>query len=38
MIYIGVGISGRLGVLDVVECVFIFNIDFYEIIGIIVGG
>lgn len=36
--YIGVGISGWLGVLDVVECFFIFCILLELVQGILVGG
>jgi N-acetylmuramic acid 6-phosphate etherase len=38
LIYIGAGTSGRLGVLDVVECVPTFGVDPGLVIGIIAGG
>ncbi|MFE7801474.1 N-acetylmuramic acid 6-phosphate etherase [Nocardia sp. NPDC057440] len=38
LIYIGAGTSGRLGVLDAVECPPTFGIDPGEVIGIIAGG
>lgn len=34
----GVGISGRFGVLDVVECLFIYSVSFDIVIGLMVGG
>ena len=38
LIYIGAGTSGRLGVLDAVECPPTFNTDPNEVIGLIAGG
>ncbi|MCY0876948.1 MAG: N-acetylmuramic acid 6-phosphate etherase [Firmicutes bacterium] len=38
LIYIGAGTSGRLGVLDAVECLPTFNIPPDRILGIIAGG
>lgn len=38
LIYIGAGTSGRLGVLDAVECVPTFNVQPSLVIGIIAGG
>ncbi len=38
LIYIGAGTSGRLGILDAVECVPTFGVDSSEILGIIAGG
>ncbi|MVU81418.1 N-acetylmuramic acid 6-phosphate etherase [Nocardia sp. ET3-3] len=38
LIYIGAGTSGRLGVLDAVECPPTFGIDSGEVLGIIAGG
>lgn len=38
LIYIGAGTSGRLGVLDAVECPPTFGIDPGEVLGIIAGG
>ncbi|TLG72748.1 N-acetylmuramic acid 6-phosphate etherase [Culicoidibacter larvae] len=38
IIYIGAGTSGRIGVLDAVECVPTFGVSFDEFIGIIAGG
>lgn len=38
LIYIGAGTSGRLGVLDAVECPPTFGIDPGEVVGIIAGG
>lgn len=38
IIYMGAGTSGRLGVLDAVECVPTFGVDFDEFIGLIAGG
>jgi len=38
VIYLGAGTSGRLGVLDAVECVPTFGVDFAEFIGLIAGG
>jgi N-acetylmuramic acid 6-phosphate etherase len=38
LIYVGAGTSGRLGVLDAVECPPTFGTDPGEVIGIIAGG
>lgn len=38
LIYIGAGTSGRLGVLDAVECVPTFGTDASLVLGIIAGG
>lgn len=38
MIYIGVGIFGRLGVLDVIELIFIYGVLLEWVFGILVGG
>lgn len=38
LIYIGAGTSGRLGVLDAVECVPTFNVPPTLVLGIIAGG
>lgn len=38
IIYIGAGTSGRLGVLDAVECPPTFGVDYNTVIGIIAGG
>jgi len=38
LIYIGAGTSGRLGVLDAVECVPTFSIDEGIVIGLMAGG
>lgn len=38
LIYIGAGTSGRLGVLDAVECVPTFNIRSGQVQGILAGG
>jgi len=38
LIYLGAGTSGRLGVLDAVECPPTFGTDPGEVIGIIAGG
>ncbi|MEV0247464.1 N-acetylmuramic acid 6-phosphate etherase [Nocardia sp. NPDC050712] len=38
LIYIGAGTSGRLGVLDAVECPPTFGIDPREVLGLIAGG
>lgn len=38
LIYVGAGTSGRLGVLDAVECVPTFSVDPGLIIGVIAGG
>jgi N-acetylmuramic acid 6-phosphate etherase len=38
LIYIGAGTSGRLGVLDAVECPPTFNTDPAHVVGVIAGG
>ena len=38
MIYVGAGTSGRLGVLDAVECVPTFSVEPGLVIGLIAGG
>lgn len=38
LIYMGAGTSGRLGVLDAVECPPTFGVDFNKVIGLIAGG
>jgi N-acetylmuramic acid 6-phosphate etherase len=38
LIYIGAGTSGRLGVLDAVECPPTFNTDPTQVVGLIAGG
>lgn len=38
LIYIGAGTSGRLGVLDAVECPPTFGVSHQQVIGIIAGG
>ncbi len=38
LIYIGAGTSGRLGILDAVECVPTFNTPPEQVIGLIAGG
>lgn len=38
LIYMGAGTSGRLGVLDAVECVPTFGVDEDMVIGLIAGG
>jgi len=38
LIYIGAGTSGRLGVLDAVECPPTFNTDPGDVLGLIAGG
>lgn len=38
IIYIGAGTSGRLGILDAVECPPTFGVDFNQVRGIIAGG
>lgn len=38
IIYIGAGTSGRLGILDAVECVPTFGLEVGEFIGLIAGG
>lgn len=38
LIYIGAGTSGRLGLLDAVECPPTFGVDYETVIGLIAGG
>lgn len=38
LIYMGAGTSGRLGLLDAVECPPTFGVDFNQVIGLIAGG
>lgn len=38
LIYMGAGTSGRLGVLDAVECIPTFGVDEGKVIGLIAGG
>lgn len=38
LIYVGAGTSGRLGILDAVECVPTFNTDPSQVVGLIAGG
>jgi N-acetylmuramic acid 6-phosphate etherase len=38
IIYIGAGTSGRLGVLDAVECPPTFGVDYDRVIGLVAGG
>lgn len=38
LIYVGAGTSGRLGVLDAVECVPTFSVDPGLVVGVIAGG
>lgn len=38
IIYVGAGTSGRLGVLDAVECPPTFGVDYNKVIGLIAGG
>ncbi len=38
LIYVGAGTSGRLGVLDAVECPPTFNTDPEQVVGLIAGG
>ncbi len=38
LIYLGAGTSGRLGVLDAVECPPTFGLDYNTVIGLIAGG
>lgn len=38
IIYIGAGTSGRLGLLDAVECPPTFGVDYDTVIGLIAGG
>ena len=38
MIYIGAGTSGRLGILDAVECAPTYSVNDQQVQGIIAGG
>lgn len=38
IIYVGAGTSGRLGVLDAVECPPTFGVDYGKVVGLIAGG
>lgn len=38
IIYIGAGTSGRLGLLDAVECPPTFGVDYNTVVGLIAGG
>ncbi|MFQ3236507.1 MAG: N-acetylmuramic acid 6-phosphate etherase [Paraglaciecola sp.] len=38
LIYLGAGTSGRLGILDAVECIPTFNVGMNRVIGLIAGG
>jgi N-acetylmuramic acid 6-phosphate etherase len=38
IIYIGAGTSGRIGILDAVECPPTFGVDYNTVVGIIAGG
>ena len=38
LIYIGAGTSGRLGILDAVECPPTYGVDYNTVIGLIAGG
>jgi len=38
IIYIGAGTSGRLGVLDAVECPPTFGVEYDKVIGLVAGG
>ena len=38
IIYVGAGTSGRLGVLDAVECPPTFGVDYDVVVGLIAGG
>lgn len=38
LIYVGAGTSGRMGVLDAVECVPTYNADPSQVIGLMAGG
>lgn len=38
IIYMGAGTSGRLGVLDAVECPPTFGVDYNTVVGLIAGG
>lgn len=38
LIYIGAGTSGRLGILDAVECPPTYGVDYNTVVGVIAGG
>lgn len=38
IVYVGAGTSGRLGVLDAVECPPTFGVDYNTVVGLIAGG
>jgi N-acetylmuramic acid 6-phosphate etherase len=38
IIYVGAGTSGRLGILDAVECPPTFSVDYDTVVGLIAGG
>ncbi len=38
LIYVGAGTSGRLGILDAVECVPTFGTEPWQVVGLIAGG
>lgn len=38
LIYIGAGTSGRLGLIDAVECPPTFSVDYNTVVGLIAGG
>ncbi len=38
LIYVGAGTSGRLGVLDAVECVPTFSVSAQQVVGLMAGG
>ena len=38
IIYVGAGTSGRLGILDAVECSPTFSVDYNTVVGLIAGG
>lgn len=38
LIYLGAGTSGRIGLLDSVECPPTFGVDFTQVVGLIAGG
>ena len=38
LIYFGAGTSGRLGILDAVECPPTYGVDYNTVVGVIAGG
>lgn len=38
IVYVGAGTSGRLGILDAVECPPTFSVDYNTVVGLIAGG